>query len=243
MQIKFIPQDELGYPQPKPALHFMEDWFKALPPEITGEVNGKKCPIVNDDGTYARTVKACMPFLDALSMGYIIPLPVDVGVRPDPNRPDEGPGSKNMLFNWKTGGVWSSHNGQQVEGMDRCLVNPGKWMNPWLVKTPKGYSCLFTHPLNHTNLPFRTLSGVVDTDDYYNEVNFPFDWIDPDFEGVLKAGTPMIQVIPFKREAWVGKTLRFTQKHNVSKKSFLFRLNSILKDSYKTLSWHKKSYK
>ena len=49
-----------------------------------------------------------------------------------------------------------------------------KIMNPWIIKTPPGYSCLFVPPLNNTDDRFSIISGIVDTDKFENEINFPF---------------------------------------------------------------------
>ena len=77
-----------------------------------------------------------------------------------------------------------------------------KFTNFWSVQVPDGWSVLFTHPLNREDLPFRTLSGVVDCDRWHDGlVHFPALWTDPGFEGVLPAGTPVAQAIPMRREA------------------------------------------
>jgi len=76
-----------------------------------------------------------------------------------------------------------------------------KWDNPYTIKTPPGYSVMFSHPVNMPYLPFYTLSGVVDTDNYFQPVLFPFI-AKNNFNGVLPAGTPIVQVIPFKRDDW-----------------------------------------
>jgi hypothetical protein len=60
---------------------------------------------------------------------------------------------------------------------------------------------LFTHPLNRLDLPFRTLSGVVSSDQWTaGFVHFPAVWTDESFEGVLEAGTPVAQAFPVPRE-------------------------------------------
>ena len=51
-------------------------------------------------------------------------------------------------------------------------------------------------------MPFTIFSGVVDTDTYQVPVAFPFVLKEPNFEGMIPAGTPIAQVIPFKRESW-----------------------------------------
>ena len=70
-----------------------------------------------------------------------------------------------------------------------------------MLKTPKGYSTLFIHPMNQIDLPFYSLGGIVDTDTYPVPVNFPF-FVKKSFSGIIYADTPIIQAIPFKREAW-----------------------------------------
>jgi hypothetical protein len=81
-----------------------------------------------------------------------------------------------------------------------------KFMNFWTIATPLGYSLLFTHPLNRPELPFTTITGLVDTDTYTDGlVHFPAHWHDADFNGVLPKGTPVAQCIPVKREKWTSR--------------------------------------
>ena len=115
-----------------------------------------------------------------------------------------------------------------------------KWINPWSIKTPKGYSCLFIPPVHGTNEFFTIAEGIVDTDTYTAAVNFPFVIKDTNFEGLIPAGTPMVQIIPFKRESWIIKNsnnMILKENQNVQKK-----LNSQFFDRYKKMFWHKKEY-
>ena len=83
-----------------------------------------------------------------------------------------------------------------------------KFHNPWTIRTPPGWSCLFTAPLNHTNDVVQILAGVVDTDRYQAPVNFPFVTIAGDGTHVLEKGTPLVQVIPFQRSRAQGLRAR-----------------------------------
>jgi hypothetical protein len=169
----------VNIPKPIPASRAVPDWYRKM------------------DGTQEKihSVKKCVPFLDALTSGYIITLPVDVEWDPD----------------WVTFKpthseieVVSRHHTSQTDGMEvpeGFSAIPHKWINQWHIKTPKGYSCLFIHPLNSPNLPFYSFSGVVDTDKHPVVINFPFI-LKRDFKGVIPAGTPLIQIIPFKRDDW-----------------------------------------
>ena len=54
----------------------------------------------------------------------------------------------------------------------------------------------------HRESLFTILEGIVDTDKYWNPVFFPFVMKDKTWEGRIPKGTPMCQVIPFKRDEW-----------------------------------------
>jgi hypothetical protein len=68
---------------------------------------------------------------------------------------------------------------------------------------PPGYSLLVTHPFNRPDLPFVTLTGLIDADRYRdNFIHFPAHWCDVEFKGVLAKGTPVAQCVPLKRDTW-----------------------------------------
>jgi hypothetical protein len=58
------------------------------------------------------------------------------------------------------------------------------------------------HPANRRDLPFETLTGLVDADLYGDGlIHFPARWRDPDFAGLLPRGTPVAQCVAVRREA------------------------------------------
>jgi hypothetical protein len=71
--IEFLcaPQDKGVIAEPVPAREVMPDWFKRLPAVDKSRVS------TSDNGL---TVKRCMPFLDALMAGWILPLPATVRI-------------------------------------------------------------------------------------------------------------------------------------------------------------------
>ena len=99
-------------------------------------------------------------------------------------------------------------NGQKFAVYEKYDEIPWKWTVPWSIETPKGFSLLFTHPLNRMELPFVTMSGIVDTDEYECPVNLPF-LIREGFMGVIPKGTPIAQVIPIKREKWSSNSYMY----------------------------------
>ena len=88
-----------------------------------------------------------------------------------------------------------------------------KFHNLWTIEAPEGYALLFTHPVNRFDLPFTTLTGLVDSDRYHdNWIHFPARWHDMNFSGVLPKGTPVAQCIPVKRETWAAHTLPLSKE-------------------------------
>ena len=233
MEIKFT--NILGVPEqysPKPASSFIPDWYKKL----ESYMNGKKIPV--GDGSPAATAKRCMPVFDAITGGYIILSAADVFV----SQKETQDGTKQPYFEWANYGLIQFH---PVEQMPEHPQRNGhmaypKWINPWAIKTPKGYSVLFTQPM-HRESPFTILPGIVDTDTYTAPVNFPFVLNDVNFEGLIPAGTPIAQVIPIKRDKWqmsLGTQAEYDEQHKVS-----ILLITKFFDRYKSMFRQPKEYK
>jgi hypothetical protein len=178
--------DDIGViAEPVPAKAAMPNWFKKLPP-----VNAEHVSAVNN----GMTIKRCMPFLDALTTGWIIPLAATVRLEVSDN-------GCTVEAGWETDRVMvSNHEMHQIAGNPREPRPPCKFHNYWTVKTPPGWSCLFVPPLNRTNGVVEVVSGVVDTDTYHSLINFPFIATAADGVYTLERGTPMVQVIPFRRD-------------------------------------------
>lgn len=234
MEIKFIPFRESKNEQliePVPALRQLPDWYKAKSP-FTDESKTAKA-FANQ--TKNVTVKWCNPFGDALGAGYFILLENDVQVS-QTNGTQE--------FVWLRGGEGfiGEHSKRQISSElipKGFSEDPWKFLNLWGIQTPPGYSTLFTHPMNRYESPFLTLSGVVDTDDYHQPVNFPF-LIRKDFEGIIEAGTPIAQVIPFKRQSWKATF----EKYEVEKvDSINSKFRRKIHRPYKLGYWKRKEYK
>jgi hypothetical protein len=143
-----------------------------------------------------------MPVFDSITCGYIITLPADIYFNKNESGQIESHWSTNNLV------CIESHSRDQYSEFkvpDGYNPSAFKFINPWTIKTPKGYSSLFVQPLNRDDLPFQIVSAVVDTDKHPISINFPF-FLKSNFEGMLEMGTPIAQIIPIKRENWSHKT-------------------------------------
>jgi hypothetical protein len=198
---------------PQPASKLIPQWFKTMPGVSAG----------------FETIKKCIPFLDAMTSGYMIVLSADVYY------------DKNGFQQISKNTIITKHGDSQIEGFKIPIdydKKPYKWMNSFIMKTPRGYSTMFVHPINRIELPFYTLSGVVDTDKFELQVNFPF-FMKKDFSGIIPAGTPIAQAIPFKRTDWKADV---EDQKPVKLPAYRFTMHNPPFGFYKKNFWTRKKY-
>ena len=227
---------DVFYDKPQPAARSIPEWYKKMPLTIDG-TNAVRIP--KDGSVNNSTLKGCSPFLDSLTAGYIMTTPCDIQVSKNPEE-------NSLSFNWTIDlpGLVSSHDSRQVENIPPSSNFDGgalKWKAGWKMITPKGYSTLFTHPLNRDDLPFYTLSGIVETDTYGLATEFPFlmNTAITDNYFILPKGTPIVQAIPFKRDNWKSEYLEFDLEKNKRQQA---KLRSTIVKSYKKNYWQNKKF-
>jgi hypothetical protein len=192
--IEFVlPDDQIGkYEMPEPAHKYLPDWYRST----------KK---FMEQSKLDKTVRACMPFMESLTFGWIIPVPTDIEIQQT---------ADGMRINWndETFKAIGHHELEQLGGdmFPHQDISVIKFDLPYLVRTPEGVSSLYMPPLNRFEARFRPFSGVVDTDTYVNQINIPAILWDTEYEGVIKAGTPIAQIIPFERDALVNTSVKRT---------------------------------
>jgi hypothetical protein len=219
---------DLSLEKPVSSDKMIPDWYK----KTNSYIGNKKIPHVTNKSN--ATIKKCIPVFDAITSGYIIKTTADMYI----SKQNDG-----LVCQSPSSEILSFHPLEQAELHPYKNKNMNfylKFMNPWSIKTPKGYSCLFVEPM-HQDLPINVFPGVVDTDKYFAPVNIIFSLKDPNFEGYIYAGTPIVQVIPFKRDYWEmneGKNKDLLDSENVFKK-----IRSTFYDRYKNSFWEKKQYR
>lgn len=214
-KIKFISTNvSLLLALPRPASKEIPEWYKEIDRVANGEL----------------TIKGCMPILDAFTAGYTLVLAADVHFKNGQFQEI----SKIPMVNLHT----KDQIGEFALAKEYSK-QPFKWINYFLTKTPKGYSSMFMHPINRPDLPFYTMTGIVDTDTFPVPVNFPF-FIREDFDGIIPEGTPIAQVIPFKRQDWKSEIDDDNQANPPV--SFLNNVFNPPFNFYKRTFWKRKKY-
>lgn len=220
-------------PHPKPASKFIPSWYKDLGKEY-------KCPM--SDPIMQPTLKQCLPVRDMMTSGYIIPAWCDLSFKTD-SKGKLHVGNKKLPedFSSMYSMGFSSHDVKQVKGTPLENFCDGdkimKLINPWMIKTQHGYSCLLISPFYET-CNITILPAVVDTDNHTVNTNFPC--VMTSDEVFVKKGDPLVQVIPFKRDRWTSTVEAIDAKIKVSNViSFLTEIKS----EYTTKFWERKYYR
>ena len=187
---------ELG--TPVPLKNVMPQWYKDAETFFT--VKDQEVSLDGENEEKNAGLKTCAPFLDSLLNGYAVLTPFDIYVK----KREDG----SLDLKWNAPPQWEEFISERPGESGATMPRPAGhhpnhlvWASHWGVKAPRGYSLIFTHPLNRFDLPFTTMSGIIDSDKFYGNGNVPF-FIKEDFIGVIPKGTPFLQIIPVKRNSW-----------------------------------------
>jgi len=231
----YTPPEYRGLADPKPAKSFIPEWYKEAETFFDWE------------GSKTAGLKTCMPYLDAMTAGYILSTPVDIYVNEHQNELSHLFNSEELQIRWDGPPALNSFIAERPKESGATMPRPpGHYPNHlvfksyWSYKTPRGWSTLVTRPLNRDDLPFTTTSGIIDTDKFGTPGNIPF-FLKKGFTGLIPKGTPIVQFIPIKRANWISVDNDPGIVDPVQMQGHMVnRRNS--KDSYKRKYWQRKNY-
>lgn len=242
--IKFIADQEVcltdDSSKPIPASSLIPDWYRDAD-FFTHKVKNEDLIKYHEKG-YSIPIgfKSCIPFFDAMTSGYLFPLPCDIEiistkkgctiiVSDDSYKPYLQIREKMSGFHVPEG-YWENH---------------FHWQTVWGMEAPPGWSLLVTQPMNRFELPYYTPSGIIDSDVATISGRMPF-FVKKGYSGVVPKGTPFIQVIPIQRVNWYSEFEMLTP-HQQHVRRTMNNTTYRTKDfpfygAYKKLKWVKKNY-
>jgi hypothetical protein len=215
---------------PIPAKKATPEWLKNIPTQYNS----------------IDTVKKCIPFIDAITVGYILLNHIDIVVTMAADGsirlPFHNDEHKHVLEAFPP---IETHASAQAKNSPFESFTILKYMSPWYIKTPKDYSLLFVPLINRIESSIIPLSGLVDTDSFKNVVNIPF--IHTAFEKpgdtiIIPAGTPICQIVPIRRDDWSTKVTLLDAVTINEVISYREKINKDRKDWYKNNAHRKKSF-
>lgn len=213
------------FPEIEPIKNIVPDFYKDAE-AIPNYKKIKEFPI-------KVVFKNCSTFLDSFTTGYYLPLISDIAVK----QTDSGP-----VISWYDPQIEIISQRDKTQNPTLptpigCSSNQFVWHTQHVFEIPKGYSALLTHPLNRHDLPFVTLSGIVDDFVLHNGA-VPV-YFSSTFEGIVPKGTPILQIILFKTENW--KSEIDTDIIKISKQNEFNSMSTSI-GWYKKNIWKKKVY-
>jgi antitoxin (DNA-binding transcriptional repressor) of toxin-antitoxin stability system len=175
---------------------------------------------VPSSGSPQKTVRSCMPFFDAMTLGIIIPLPFDVAIVSS-----EG-GAKIEVFTPQIENKDFGLDGYEIatpipqEVLGSVSPYPVvKIESPYWVRTSRGASSLILSPINHFS-PLSIVSGLIDSDKIDTKLKFFVYWTGGDGEFLIKSGTPIAQIIPIKRKKFLFRKSRLNSRELTVRQSY-----------------------
>lgn len=224
---------ELTVPAPRPSKEYAPEWFRSMKPFSGGSLK------FDDNGVPNKTAKLCSPFNDSFSLGYIQETWQDIYIE---YQLQEN-GSKALRYHYPTGpDILQIRGNYPVITSDNTFVQADfVWHPQWIPQLPSGWSAIITHPFNRHDLPFYTMTGVVESDSFTQsdeKSNLPF-LLKEGFTGLIKKGTPMYQIIPVLREDWTSSVNKYDEDAQLRQSR---RLRQHFWGGYKKYFWVKKNY-
>jgi hypothetical protein len=180
---------------PKPAHHFLPDWWKKTPlfdPDLNNSIANTT--------SQKRTIRKCPALHEYLSQGVIIPMWCDVYLAVD----------KNNKWSWKTPNskyTWGVHEKNQF------LDHSPNWVAdsisavfkancPWYIKTSQDCAVYQMPLFYHFNKNYTVMPATIQTD-VHHEIHQQVLFHSKESEIIIERGTPFVAYIPYKREEFI----------------------------------------
>lgn len=182
--------------RPVPIMKTLPDWYRQADRHAKDPHTGEYWQMPEIGGK-VPTWKACPAVFDIMASGYTYLTPCDLEFGEDAQgniqcRPLD-PKYRHFII--------------EREPLPGFVHPPGyylkhfAWWPDWSVELPEGYSAIYSQPYNRYDLPYLTTNGIIDNDKVRIPGSMPF-FVLKGVSGVLPAGTPYAQIMPFKREHW-----------------------------------------
>ena len=198
-QFKFYPREGFDsiaalFPIER-ANKFLPEWFKKIG---RGDLVGTL--LDNED---VQTIRRCPAIIDYLSSGYILQSYSDMVFNRHEDHVHWNIGVVNANIGLHPNQLIQQHSPKQTKGVPLNTAPTGealKLINPFYMRLPEGWSMLFLDPYYHFRGDgMKFLPAIVELDKRW-QVNFPFEFVNDNMDFTIEAGTPLLHMIPFKRE-------------------------------------------
>jgi len=239
-KIKFISNmpnlNENSISYPTPANKNMPKWYLDADKFYKNDISNRLD--IKNSGARIPTWKACPGLFDMFSAGYIFKTPCDltffINEKKEIDVRVEDPMYRGFCLRRDPLSQFTPPLGYYQFSF--------AWFSPWGIETPNGYSCIYMNPANRYDLPFLNTEGIIDTDKVSSPGSLPF-YVLRGWTGTIPAGTPYLQILPFKREDWKMELKNHSYQEILKRhqdQAALYRTKD--GGQYKKFTWTRKKY-
>ena len=235
VKIKFLssfPKIKDAFPEPEAISKNIPEWFKK-------QHSYRGNDSTPQFGKKHTTIKKCPAVFDLMTAGYVLKAPCDIYI--------DATGDKivtefsSFLAKNRLTGVHAIEQYSSLPIDDMYHKDLLRLNLIWLVQTQKGYSSIFIQPQFSDLLGVTLVPGIIDTDTFLSDGLFSF-YVKKEFKGEIKKGTPLVQVIPYKRENYEAEVARDVVVHDLLDFQ-RYKLNTVFMGAYKKMFRSNKVYK
>lgn len=181
-----------------------------LPTEVKKEFSEnikKTLPSIGKYQINTISVKKCPGVIEYAKSGYIIRAWQNIAITTD---------SDGESYKWEAENLSHFHNGDRINKIidhfppdmyfdafprKNTLRTILKINTPWHIKVPKGYKILFVPVWYDNEERFTAVPGILDPE-LNDHIKVIIYWHSLGKTEVIKTGTPLVRLIPFKSEKW-----------------------------------------
>ena len=222
--------------RPSSIIKYMPEWFRSADRFAKNPFTGDFW--IGPDKGKIPTWKACPALFDIFGTGYALLTPCDLEFYVNSKNKIDVKIEEKRYSQFCV----SRPEMPQFEHPSGFYREHFAWFPEWAVKAPEGYSVLYSSPFNRYDLPFMTVSGIIDNDKVNLPGSMPF-FLREGWTGVIPKGTPYAQLIPFKREDWESEII-IEDQHTIFKKNYENSKKYRIPNGgvYKNDVWTKRTY-
>jgi len=183
------------------AKDFKPEWTKSA---IKDLVDKKSKSTDNDTGRFTH-LAYCPGIFDLFKTGYIVPMWYDINIKTEKDTPGFSWTVADKAFHTLSDMKFvDTHNDRMTNFIPKrkgTIDNIVKINTPWNVIVPDGLKLLCL-PINYPdNFDYESTTGILDPSQS-SEINIQMSWNVKDGERLIKAGTPLMHIIPLSEKTF-----------------------------------------
>lgn len=202
--------------KPKPTARYTPDWWKEKKIDLVKQsaydlntANIKNCPSVGN-------IKHCPSFTDVFTSGYVVPMWMDTYLGYDKENARAGALSNLTQIDYHP---CPSEDMENYTFLGKEAVAFFKAKSPWSIITKPGVSVLILPLFFNFDPDFSIVPGIIDTE-YVNNLNPDIIYHSKEKEIFIERGTPLFQIIPFRKEKFTFDVKEMDDLSDKSKNKF-----------------------